>query len=276
MAGKKFTLVAVLMLSAGMNAQQFDNKGGDVVTQNLNGVQINDNGSGAVQVTPPNYIGNNTFEWPTEVLPPADNSVPFQSAVGGQTQSINGAGGDYAGFGGNQILGSPCPVCHPSNRNAAANIANFAVIQIAISLASEGVGSFFRSLSGIQITGFNVPLRSAELAERAAEIHSVLHPIAQGMRTTAVASATDAEGTEGILVASSERTLSRVQREALQEGEIPVSGPGHAEETILNYANESGWTVNSMGVTRIPCFAGPNCEMKLIRAGVDVSVKITP
>jgi hypothetical protein len=113
MAKKYFTLVAVLVLSIGMNAQQFD-RGGEVVTEELNQVQINDDGSGALQVTPPNYIGNSTFVWPPgacllgcEVLPPADNSVPFQSAVGGQTQSINSAGDGspngvhpYAGAGG--------------------------------------------------------------------------------------------------------------------------------------------------------------------------------
>jgi hypothetical protein len=100
MAGKKFTLVAVLMLSVGMHAQQFD-KGGNVVTQDLNQVQINDNGSGALQLNlPPGVLIGQPGECSSCVteLPPVDNSVPFQSAVGGQTQSINGAGAGYAGF----------------------------------------------------------------------------------------------------------------------------------------------------------------------------------
>ena len=114
---------------------------------------------------------------------------------------------------------------------------------------------------------------SANLATRASEIHSALDPIAQEMRTTAVATVTNPDGTVSTLAASSRNTLAPAQRAVLQEGETAVSGAGHAEETILNSTQQNGQTVNSMGVSRTPC---PSCQQKLGQAGVDVSVKKTP
>jgi hypothetical protein len=89
---------------------------------------------------------DNTGDW--------GNNIGLPTAGGG----FSGPGMGYAGFGGNQIVGSPCPVCHPSNRSAAADVVNFAMIQAAITAATEGFGSVFAEfaeLGGIQITGFN-------------------------------------------------------------------------------------------------------------------------
>ena len=105
------------------------------------------------------------------------------------------------------------------------------------------------------------------LADRAEEIHSALDPIAQNMRTTAVADVTNADGTLSTLVSSSNNTLAPAQRAVLQPGETAVSGAGHAEETILNAAQQNGQTVNTMGVSRTPC---PTCQRKLDQAGVQV------
>ncbi len=113
-----------------------------------------------------------------------------------------------------------------------------------------------------------VPAAAEALAERAGEIHDALHPIAQNMRTTAVADVTNADGTMSRLVSSSENTLNSAQKAALQPGETAVSGPGHAEETILNSAQQNGQTVSTMGVSRTPCIS---CTQKLNDAAVDVA-----
>ena len=109
---------------------------------------------------------------------------------------------------------------------------------------------------------------AATLAGRAEEIHGALHPIAQTMRTTAVADVTNSGGTISRLVSSSENSLSPAQRAVLQPGETAVSGSGHAEQTILNHAMQNGQVVNSMGVSRAPCAI---CAQMLKDAGVDVA-----
>jgi len=115
--------------------------------------------------------------------------------------------------------------------------------------------------------GAGAVVEDVNLGVRAAEIHGALDPIAQNMRTTAVANVTNADGTVSTLVSSSNNTLAPVQRAVLQPGETAVSGAGHAEETILNAAQKNGQTVNTMGVSRTPC---PSCAQKLKDANVDV------
>jgi hypothetical protein len=57
------------------------------------------------------------------------------------------------------------------------------------------------------------------------------------MKTTAIV-----ETEEGLsIVASSQRTLPPVQRALLREGEIAVSGPGHAEAKALGFAERHGY-----------------------------------
>jgi RHS repeat-associated protein len=109
--------------------------------------------------------------------------------------------------------------------------------------------------------------KTVNLGERAQQVHAVLDPIAQRMRTTAVAEVTNADGTVRTLVSSSRPTLGPAQRGALNPGEVPVSGAGHAEQTILNSAQQNGQVVNSMGVTRTPCL---DCAQRLQQAGVRV------
>ena len=113
------------------------------------------------------------------------------------------------------------------------------------------------------------------LAARAKEVQSVLAPATQSRTTTAVASAMTSEGNSAILVASSEKNLRPAQIAALKPGEIPVSGKGHAETTILNHAQANGMTVNAVAASRPIC---SGCATAIQNAGaVPASpLKITP
>jgi hypothetical protein len=108
------------------------------------------------------------------------------------------------------------------------------------------------------------------LAERAKEIHGTLRADTQNFNTTAVASATTAEGQTRILVGSNEDNLRVPQRTALKPGEIAVSGVGHAEVTILNYAQANGMTVNAVAASRPIC---ASCATAINNAG---AVPVSP
>jgi len=84
------------------------------------------------------------------------------------------------------------------------------------------------------------------------------------MLTTAVAQAIGPDGKEHRLVGSSRRTLNPAQRAALGPGEIPVSGAGHAEMTVLNAARTKGLAVMVVTSTRPTCEA---CRKALEAAG---------
>jgi RHS repeat-associated protein len=102
------------------------------------------------------------------------------------------------------------------------------------------------------------------LEQRAKDIQSTLSPATQSRTTTAVASATTAEGKATTLVASSEKNLRPAQIAALKPGETAVSGAGHAEKTILNHAQANGITVNAVAASR-PICAG--CATSINNAG---------
>jgi len=102
------------------------------------------------------------------------------------------------------------------------------------------------------------------LEQRATEIQGVLKPGTQSRTTTAVASATTAEGQSATLVGFSEKNLRPVQRASLKPGEIPVSGVGHAETTILNHAKANGMTVSAVGASRPIC---SGCATAINNAG---------
>ena len=73
------------------------------------------------------------------------------------------------------------------------------------------------------------------------------------MLTTAIADVVNPDGTEQRLVGSSRRTLNPAQRAALKPGEIPVSGVGHAEITVLNAARLKGQMVKAVATSRPMC-----------------------
>jgi hypothetical protein len=102
------------------------------------------------------------------------------------------------------------------------------------------------------------------LEQRASQIHSALPTATQRRTTTAVASATDAEGKSVTLVASSEKNIRPAQRAVLQPGEVAVSGKGHAEATIINHANANGIKVSQVAASRPIC---QGCAATISSAG---------
>ncbi len=156
----------------------------------------------------------------------------------------------------------PEPVFTPANKTQEVTAA---VTRVA---APGALGLVGMEAEAVEIVDMTATSRTPSvLATREEEIHGVLDPIAQSMRTTAVADVTNADGTISTLVSSSRNTLAPAQRAVLQPGETAVAGAGHAEETILNAAQQNGQTVNTMGVSRTPC---PTCQQKLDQAGVQV------
>jgi hypothetical protein len=102
------------------------------------------------------------------------------------------------------------------------------------------------------------------ISQRATQIHSTLSTATQSRTTTAVATATTSEGNTTTLVASSEKSLRSPQLAALKPGEVPVSGIGHAETTILNYAKTNGMQVNAVAASRPIC---SGCATSISNAG---------
>ena len=105
------------------------------------------------------------------------------------------------------------------------------------------------------------PSATEALSARANEVHSVLHPIAQQMRTTA-ALATD-EGTT--IIGGGASDLTPPQRAILGPGEMASALPGeHAEITVLQAASDNGLTPRALGVTRTIC---PACQAAIEESG---------
>jgi RHS repeat-associated protein len=96
------------------------------------------------------------------------------------------------------------------------------------------------------------------LKSRADEIHSLLDPVAQRFRTTAVVRARGADGAEVLVVASSNRVLAPAQKAGLRGGEIAAEGTGHAEVTALQTAKAMGLQPLEVAASRPIC--GPCAE----------------
>lgn len=107
-----------------------------------------------------------------------------------------------------------------------------------------------------------VPLTSVtdELVARANQLHSVLDPIAQGMRTTTVVRAATVD-----VVAAGGRDLTRAQLAALNSGEVAAELAGaHAEMTGLHKLVEMGLSPVALGVSREIC---PVCRLVIEASG---------
>jgi RHS repeat-associated protein len=113
--------------------------------------------------------------------------------------------------------------------------------------------------------------KAVSLEQRANEIQKTLPAFTQTKTTTAVASATTAEGKNVTLVASSEKNLRPAQRAALQPGEVAVSGKGHAEATIVNHANANGMKVTNVAASRPIC---QGCAAAISNAGAQAGSKL--
>lgn len=110
--------------------------------------------------------------------------------------------------------------------------------------------------------GVRTAAGAGTLTARAGQIHGALTtPIAQNMRTTAVAATKEG----GRFVASSQNTLSKSQRAVLNAGETAVRGAGHAEVTAVRGAQAAGQTPVSVGASRKVC---SNCSQFLKENGV--------
>jgi len=115
-------------------------------------------------------------------------------------------------------------------------------------------------LAGAEASAARTAVSEASASERAAEVHSVLDPIAQSRRTTAVL---DTSGDR--IIAGGGRDLTQAQRAALRSGETGARAPGaHAEVTALRHATASGVTPRSLTATRPIC---PACAAEIRNNG---------
>ena len=101
---------------------------------------------------------------------------------------------------------------------------------------------------------------TAGASARANQVHSVLDPVAQSRRTTAVL-----ETNTGRVVAGGGRDLTPAQRAALAPGETAARAPGaHAEITALRQAATSGATPQGLAASRPIC---PSCAAEIRSSG---------
>jgi hypothetical protein len=90
--------------------------------------------------------------------------------------------------------------------------------------------------------------------KRAKELHSkIKHTHTQSKTTTAVLNTEEGK----VLVGSSEKSLRKEIREALEKHEIEAFGEGHAEETVIQNAIGLGLTGIEIGASRPICL---DCE----------------
>ena len=138
--------------------------------------------------------------------------------------------------------------------------------EIAVKAVTGAAGMTLTGVGGAKMLPGEAPVveETPSLQQRANDIHSTLPERTQRATTTAVAEVENPDGTTTRLVGSSENSLRKAQRDALQPGETPVSGPGHAEETVINAAKQNNQTVKAVAASRPIC---PSCAAKINEAG---------
>ena len=102
-----------------------------------------------------------------------------------------------------------------------------------------------------------------DLEKRAKEVHGELDETAQRFRTTAATEAVDKDGNKVVIISSSEKRLTKKQRESLREGEIEgidTVKKEHAEVTGINTAKEKGLTPTATAASRPIC---PTCQQTI-------------
>jgi RHS repeat-associated protein len=104
------------------------------------------------------------------------------------------------------------------------------------------------------------------LQTRNAEVHSILDPIAQEMRTTAVIQARTPSGElVDVVSGGAQRDLSPAQRAALKPGEVAAKLPGaDAEMTGLHHITGEGWEPVAGDLSRDAC---PICRYWIEESG---------
>ena len=106
---------------------------------------------------------------------------------------------------------------------------------------------------------------------RIAALQDAIPAAQQGRITMAVAVVEDTDGTQSVLVGTSEPGGYLRPGVTLAPGETMVTGTGHAEEDIINYANANGLTVINIGATRPVC---PNCQSIIAPTGATISTPL--
>jgi hypothetical protein len=96
----------------------------------------------------------------------------------------------------------------------------------------------------LEINRFNLQVRADAIQ------NSQLNAKARNLSTVSVSEIANADGTTQIGVSSSRQRLTPAQRNAMQEGELEIKGKGHAEETMINYAQNNGATVLRIAASR--------------------------
>jgi len=143
------------------------------------------------------------------------------------------------------------------DQQSAGAVVTDAAVGAAGALIGVGVGK----LAGAAIDRLAKP----GLASQAQQVHEVLDPIAQRMRTTA-ALRTEA----GDIVGGGARDLNPAQRAAaLRQGMTPARLPGaHAEVTVVEHAESAGLTPKALEATRDFC---PACRAYLESKGAQIT-----
>jgi hypothetical protein len=107
----------------------------------------------------------------------------------------------------------------------------------------------------------------ASLADRATAIQGALTGRTARSTTTAVLRAYTQSGESRTIVATSEQYFRASWLNALEEDEIAVSGPGHAEENALIAARAMGLQPGEIAASRPVCLG---CQFTLGNSGVGI------
>jgi filamentous hemagglutinin len=83
----------------------------------------------------------------------------------------------------------------------------------------------------------------------------------------------DSNGVRSVLIGTSEPGGYLRPGVTLAPGETMVSGTGHAEADIINYANANGLKVIDIGATRPVC---PGCQDLINPTGANISTPLKP
>jgi RHS repeat-associated protein len=120
----------------------------------------------------------------------------------------------------------------------------------------------------------NEKTNQVNLQNRANTIqNSQLNSKARNLSTTSVAEITNKDGSSQIVVSSSRQRLTPTQRNAMQEGEIEVKGKGHAEATIVNYAEANGSSVLRIAASRPVC---EGCQAVIVSTNAIIQSPLKP
>jgi hypothetical protein len=92
-----------------------------------------------------------------------------------------------------------------------------------------------------------------ELQTLVTKYHDLLKGIARSMKTTAIGIVKTKDGSK-LVIASSDKTVpTAIRKRAEKEGIEIISGIGHAEKTIIDWAKSKGWELSDIAPSRDFC-----------------------